>query len=437
MHYLCIMFRKTVSQYITEKALFHASDKILVALSGGADSVALLRVLLSLGYICECAHCNFHLRGQESDRDEDFVRILCCQLSIPLHVTHFDTTAYATAHHISIEMAARELRYQWFEQLRKECGAAVIAVAHHQNDSVETVLLNLIRGTGIKGLRGIQAKNGNIVRPMLQVSREQILDYLNHINQDYVVDSTNLQDEYMRNKIRLSILPLMKEMNPSVNESIVQTAEHLSQVSQVYHHERYDAMKRVVKPDGSGMKLSIASLLEEVSPQSLLFEMLYPYGFQSSQIADIYHSLFTQSGKCFFSGTHRLLRDRDNLYLEPISHNDDILPELSYELVEITPDFILPRDKETACLDADKVTIPLTIRKWERGDKFYPLGMKGKKNISDYLTDKKFTLFEKERQYVACQDDDIVWLVEERIDHRFRITSSSKLALIIRIKRAE
>jgi tRNA(Ile)-lysidine synthase len=185
------------------------------------------------------------------------------------------------------------------------------------------------------------------------------------------------------------------------------------------------------------MKLSIASLLEEVSPQSLLFEMLYSYGFQSSQIADIYYSLFTQSGKCFFSGTHRLLRDRDNLYLEPISHNDDILPELSYELVEITPDFILPRDKETACLDADKVTIPLTIRKWERGDKFYPLGMKGKKNISDYLTDKKFTLFEKERQYVACKDDDIVWLVEERIDHRFRITSSSKLALIIRIKRAE
>ena len=173
MHYLCIMFRKTVSQYITEKALFHASDKILVALSGGADSVALLRVLLSLGYICECAHCNFHLRGQESDRDEDFVRTLCCQLSIPLHVTHFDTTAYATAHHISIEMAARELRYQWFEQLRKECGAAVIAVAHHQNDSVETFLLNLIRGTGIKGLRGIQAKNGNIVRPLLQVNRDK------------------------------------------------------------------------------------------------------------------------------------------------------------------------------------------------------------------------------------------------------------------------
>ena len=204
------MFHWNIQKYIEEKQLFTLHDKVLVALSGGADSVALLRVLLVLGYHCEAAHCNFHLRGEESDRDERFVNELCKGLGVTLHVTHFDTVAYASRHHVSIEMAAREMRYDWFEQLRKERGMAVIAVAHHRDDSVETFLLNLVRGTGIQGLKGIAPKNGAIVRPLLDVGRTDILAFLASIGQDYVMDSTNQRDEFTRNKLRLNVLPLLR-----------------------------------------------------------------------------------------------------------------------------------------------------------------------------------------------------------------------------------
>ena len=425
------MFKRYVEKFIDQKSLFERCDKVLVALSGGADSVALLRVLHALGYQCECAHCNFHLRGEESNRDEAFVQQLCQKFDIPLHVTHFDTTDYARTHRISIEMAARELRYQWFETLRQSIGAKVIAVAHHRDDSVETFLLNLIRGTGINGLKGIAPKNGNVVRPLLQESRENILDYLQHLNQEYVTDSTNLQDEYMRNKIRLNLLPLMQELNPSISESIAATAERLADAALIYNKEREMAIQRVMKGE---RVISISALLDETAPSSLLFELLHPYGFNSSQIKDIYQSLFGQSGRRFHSSQWEVLRDRDSLILhsfngEEINH---IPPTLTYETVDITPDFIIPRDKHIACLDADKVTLPLIVRKWQAGDKFTPLGMKGKKNVSDYLTDRKFTLFQKEHQYVACQGDKIVWLIGERIDNAYRIDTDSKRALIVR-----
>ena len=425
------MFKRDVEKFIDQKSLFERCDKVLVALSGGADSVALLRVLDALGYQCECAHCNFHLRGEESNRDEAFVQQLCQKFDIPLHVTHFDTTDYAHTKRISIEMAARELRYQWFETLRQSIGASVIAVAHHRDDSVETFLLNLIRGTGINGLKGIAPKNGYVVRPLLQESRENILDYLQHLNQDYVTDSTNLQDEYMRNKIRLNLLPLMKELNPSVSESIAATAERLADAALIYNKEREMAIQRVMKGE---KVISISALLDETAPSSLLFELLHPYGFNSSQIKVIYQSLFGQSGRRFHSSQWEVLRDRDSLILhsfngEEINH---VPPTLTYETVDITPEFIIPRDKHIACLDADKVTLPLTVRKWQVGDKFTPLGMKGKKNVSDYLTDRKFTLFQKEHQYVACQGDKIVWLIGERIDNAYRIDADSKRAVIVR-----
>ena len=425
------MFKRDVEKFIDQKSLFERCDKVLVALSGGADSVALLRVLDALGYQCECAHCNFHLRGEESNRDEAFVQQLCQKFDIPLHVTHFDTTDYAHTKRISIEMAARELRYQWFETLRQSIGASVIAVAHHRDDSVETFLLNLIRGTGINGLKGIAPKNGYVVRPLLQESRENILDYLQHLNQDYVTDSTNLQDEYMRNKIRLNLLPLMKELNPSVSESIAATTERLADAALIYNKEREMAIQRVMKGE---KVISITALLDETAPSSLLYELIHPYGFNSSQIKDIYQSLFGQSGRRFHSSQWEVLRDRDSLILHSFSgeETDHVPPTLTYETVDITPEFIILRDKHIACLDADKVTLPLTVRKWQVGDKFTPLGMKGKKNVSDYLTDRKFTLFQKGHQYVACQGDKIVWLIGERIDNAYRIDADSKRALIVR-----
>ena len=430
------MLKYDVQRFIEEKDLFNLQDKVLVALSGGADSVALLRVLLSLGYTCECAHCNFHLRGLESDRDESFVRQLCEEHSIPLHVTHFDTSAYAKEHHLSIEMAARELRYEWFEHIRKEIEASVIAVAHHRDDSVETFLLNLMRGAGINGLKGIPVKNGYIVRPLLSVSREGILDYLQAINQGYITDSTNLEDEYMRNKIRLNILPLMKEVNPSVMETIQETTFRLSEVANIYQKDRMEAIThKVTFLSPELLRISLIDVLEDVAPISLLHEVLSPKGFNASQIRDIYRSLSSsQSGKRFFSTEWEVLRDREYLWIQK-KDSSPLIPELIIEEIERTPSFVIPRDKHIACLDADKLNHPLTIRKWERGDKFIPLGMNGKKKVSDYLTDKKFSLFQKENQYVVCCGENIVWLVNERSDHRYRITDSTQRILLIQIKK--
>ena len=434
--YLCVMLKYDVQKFIEEKKLFNLQDKILVALSGGADSVALLRVLLSLGYTCECAHCNFHLRGLESDRDEAFVRQLCEKQGIPLHVTHFDTSAYAKEHYISIEMAARELRYEWFEHIRKEIGASAIAVAHHRDDSVETFLLNLMRGAGINGLKGIPVKNGLIVRPLLSVSREDILDYLQAIHQDFVTDSTNMEDEYMRNKIRLNIIPVMKEVNPSIMETIQETTFRFSEISNIYRQDRTEAIARkVISTSPDMFRISLADVLEDLAPLSLLHEVLFPKGFNASQIQDIYRSLSSsQSGKLFFSTEWEVLRDREYIWIKKKAPAQSI-PEIKMDEVNRTPSFVIPRDKHIACLDADKIKQPLTIRKWERGDKFVPLGMKGKKNVSDYLTDKKFSLFQKENQYVVCCGDDIVWLVNERTDHRYRITESTQRIMLIQIKK--
>ena len=430
------MLKQDVQKFIEEKKLFNLQDKILVALSGGADSVALVRVLLSLGYTCECAHCNFHLRGLESDRDEAFVRQLCEKQCIPLHVTHFDTSAYAKEHYISIEMAARELRYEWFEHIRKEIGASAIAVAHHRDDSVETFLLNLMRGAGINGLKGIPVKNGLIVRPLLSVSREDILDYLQAIHQDFVTDSTNMEDEYMRNKIRLNILPVMKEVNPSIMETIQETTFRFSEISNIYRQDRTEAIARkVISTSPDMFRISLADVLEDLAPLSLLHEVLFPKGFNASQIQDIYRSLSSsQSGKLFFSTEWEVLRDREYIWIKKKAPAQSI-PEIKMDEVNRTPSFVIPRDKHIACLDADKIKQPLTIRKWERGDKFVPLGMKGKKNVSDYLTDKKFSLFQKENQYVVCCGEDIVWLVNERTDHRFRITDNTQRIMLIQIRK--
>lgn len=419
------MDKQKVARYIDRYKLFSPGDKILVALSGGADSVALLRLLLALGYTCEAAHCNFHLRGQESERDEMFVRQLCREQQVPLHVIHFDTEKEAKERHISIEMAARELRYDWFEKTRKECSAATIAVAHHQDDSVETFLLNLIRGTGINGLRGIHPKNGYITRPLLCLDRKQVIDYLKDIGQDYVTDSTNLQDEYTRNKIRLNLLPLMQEINPSVKESILSTAEHLDDAAIIYKKGIDEAKQRIQTPEG----IRISALLLEPSAETVLFEILYPLGFNASQVQDIFRALYGQPGKVFASTGWRVVKDRELLLIEP--RQEVVKPILDIRESDYTPDFTIPREKNTACFDADKIHHPLSLRLWKQGDTFVPFGMKGRKKVSDYLTDRKFSLLHKEQQWVLCAGDDIIWLVGERADNRFRIDDATRKILII------
>ena len=421
------MEQERVAQYINQKRLFMPTDKVIIALSGGADSVALLCLLQTLGYNCEAAHCNFHLRGKESDRDEAFVCQLCAKRQVPLHIVHFNTVRTAEERHISIEMAARELRYEWFEEIRRKSGANVIAVAHHRDDSVETLLLNLIRGTGINGLRGIRPKNGHIVRPLLCLDRKEIINYLNRTGQDYVTDSTNLQDEYTRNKIRLNLLPMMQEINPSVKESIFNTAEHLSEVSIIYKKSIEEATKRVQTTEG----ICIDALMQETAPETLLFEILYPLGFNAAQIRDIYRALEGQPGKTFSSEHWRVVKDRKYLLIEAYQQVEQ--PLLAMEKYSLTPDFIIPRDKTVACFDADKLMLPLSLRLWQKGDYFIPFGMKGRRKISDYMTDRKFSLLRKEQQWVLCCGKDIIWLVGERTDNRFRIDENTRKALIIKV----
>ena len=428
------MLVKKVKEFIEKEDLFSKQDKILVALSGGADSVALTRILITLGYHCEAAHCNFELRGEESDRDEDFVRNFCRSLNIKCHSIHFETRRYAAQQSISIEMAARELRYNWFTKICEESNCQVVAVAHHKDDSVETMLLNLIRGTGINGLLGIRPKNGNVVRPLLCASRQEVVAYLHRMNQTYVTDSTNLEDEYTRNKIRLNLLPLMEEINPSVKDGLVKTASYLNDVSKVYQQAIKESIDRIfITPE---KEISIEKLMNEPAPQALLFEVLSPLGFNSTQVEEVYGSLNGQPGKRFISSQWQVVKDRDLLLIEKVKTAND-KPQIIFEEVLLTKEFVIPKDKNTACFDANKFKGVISIRKWEKGDYFIPFGMKGKKLVSDFMTDSKFSLLKKEQQWVLSCNDQIAWLIGERTDNRFRIDDSTQKVIIAKLGKQE
>ena len=424
------MIEKKIAQYIDNERLFPINARIIVALSGGADSVALLRILHTLGYDCEAAHCNFHLRGTESDRDEMFVRKLCKTMKTPLHTIDFATEQYAIEKKISIEMAARELRYQWFAEIKEKTKADVIAVAHHQDDSVETVLLNLIRGTGINGLLGIRPKNGDIVRPLLCISRKEITDYLQNAGQEYMTDSTNLQDEYTRNKIRLNLLPLMQEINPLVKEHIIDTSNYLNDVNRIYNKGIEEGKQRVIEKGN----IRIVPLLKEPSPEALLFEILYPLGFNASQTKNILTMLEGQTGKQFISKDGwRVVKNRELLLIDKKEKQENPPFCLIKEEKEYTKDFIIPREKHIACFDTDKLIGEINLRKWQTGDIFIPFGMKGKKKVSDYLTDRKFSIIQKENQWVLCCGDKIIWIVGERTDNRFRIDEKTKKVTVFKM----
>jgi tRNA(Ile)-lysidine synthase len=330
-------------------------------------------------------------------------------------------------------MAARELRYDWFEQLRTERGASCIAVAHHKDDSVETILLNLIRGTGIAGLTGIRPKNGHIVRPLLCASRAEITDYLSHIGQEYVTDSTNLVDEYTRNKIRLNIIPMLQEINPAVKESITSCGNSINEALAVYRNGIEEGRRRVTVEGG----IDIERLMKEPSPRALLHEMLYPLGFNPRQIGDIFDSLSGQAGRQFRSANGwRAIKDRSLLIVEKEEMTKDSLPSASIKIrkVERTAEYTIPRSKNIFVADADKLNGELTLRHWQRGDWFVPFGMKGRKLVSDYMTDRKFSIAQKEEQLLLCCGDRIAWLVDERSDDRFRVDDETKKIFEITIE---
>ncbi|MGI6243084.1 MAG: tRNA lysidine(34) synthetase TilS [Prevotella sp.] len=452
-----MIFSHNIANYISRHDLLHHDGFYLVALSGGADSVALLCVLKELGYHVEAIHCNFHLRGEESNRDEKFCESLCNQMAIPLHRVHFDTRLYAEAHKISIEMAARDLRYRYFEQLRHDMNADGICVAHHRDDQVETVMLNLVRGTGLAGLQGMKPKNGYILRPMLSVSKEQILAYLSDIQQEYVTDSTNLEDDVMRNKLRLNILPLLEEINPSVKDNILRMTENLSEAGKVVDDAMRKDIERLRQSDGS---YDLSALCDSISPSYTLWTLLSPYGFNRTQVMEILAN--ERSGAHWESIDYVSIVDRDHLYIIskddweiefPVfripetgifnysfgekrgTDRDGASHEIKFRLTIETIDngFQINRSESVANLDADKVKFPLTIRPVREGDRFIPLGMHGSKLVSDFLTDIKVNLLSRRRQLVMTDAKGIiVWLVGKRIDNRFAINlkSSSRVLFI-------
>jgi len=429
-----------VRSYIKENRLLKPDDRVIVGLSGGMDSMTLIDVLLSLGYNCMAVHCNFHLRGEESERDAAFVEQWCESAKVGLVSVDFDTYRYAAEHKISIEMAARELRYKWFEDIRKEHHADAIAVAHHRDDLAETVLLNLIRGTGIRGLSGISPKNNSIVRPLLGISRDEIEAYVDERKLPFIFDSSNSDDAFVRNFLRLNVIPLLEKINPSVKNAIYRTAQHVGEARKIYDFYVENQKKAIF----AGNRINIDKLKTTLSPATMLFEILSPFGFNASVIEDICQCLDSIPGKVFYSNDYRLIKDRKDLILDKISdenfsQREYAIDKVSQEITDpirlkisfLSGNITINKDARFLYADADKLSFPLTLRKWQPGDWFIPFGMKGRKKLSDFFTDRKFSLPDKENAWVLTSDEDIVWVVGERSDERFKITESTENVLVM------
>lgn len=413
-----------VQAYIEQLQLLSKGQHVLVALSGGADSICLLHVLRSLCYDVECAHCNFRLRGQESDRDEAFVRQVCDREGITLHVSCFETETYARTHHISIETAARQLRYEWFEQLLTERKLDVVCTGHHSDDNVETLLLNLVRGTGLRGLCGIPPRQGHVVRPLLCLSRREIVGFLKEKALDCVTDSTNLQDDFARNKVRLDILPMLRSINPAADANILTCIDNLNEAHRMY---RYCVDEFCAAAVDSPSELDIATILRAPSPLSVLHELLSPLGFNRSQVTDILRSI-SSTGRIFTSSTHRLVINRDQLVIEQqtSSVEHSIVTSRMKNSEALMRDIRQTADCNVAYFDADQIeNHHLTIRSWHQGDRFQPFGMKGTRLVSDLLTDLKLNRFEREKQQVLLADDEIIWVIGRRASELYKVKADT------------
>lgn len=447
-------FLTKISHFIDSNQLLSAKGLHLVALSGGPDSVALLRTLTALDYRVEAVHCNFHLRSEESDRDERFCEELCRHLKVPFHRVHFDTTAYAQLHHISIEMAARELRYRYFEQLRVALEADDICVGHHQDDNVETFLLNLLTGTGLHGLTGIKPRNGFIARPLLCVTRDEILDFLRSHNQDYVTDSTNLVADVKRNKLRLDILPMFQQVNSAASGNIARCIQRLAEAEKIYNEAVSHLLAQASLPKKENYEKLILDLnvvAQSGSPSTLLYEVLRPYNFVAEQVAEMLRS-FDSCNKLWHNQDFEVLINDHILTVADSSAFGSVeirVPEpgvyaftngqgeehrLRVQVLHRN-DIQLIRDERHCFLDFSQVHFPLILRNVRPGDRIVPLGMEHSRLVNDILAEKHLNLFQRRRQLVVEQaDGSIVWIVNIRICHPCRVTDESDSILSISLE---
>jgi len=418
-------------------------DRLLVACSGGLDSVVLTHLCHKSGLQIALSHCNFRLRGSESDADEAFVKEMAQQLGIYFFVTHFDTLGYVNQHKVSVQMAARELRYRWFDGLLKTKGYAKVLTAHHLNDALETFLINLSRGTGIDGLTGIPEQTETIARPLLKFSREELMDYVKANKLVWREDASNSDKKYLRNKIRAEVVPLLKDLNPNFLDNFKATTNYLAQTSAIAKKQIAQQKAELFVKENGYFKIDVEKLRQLVPLQGYLFALFQEYGF--TEWENLRDLLDGMSGKYIESKTHKLLKDRDFLLLSPleiqgeeadiytISRNDKgITKPIMLEFSDVTE-----RNDNTPTIiyvDKNALKYPLQVRKWKKGDYFYPLGLNGKKKLSKFFKDEKIPVALKNRQWLFCSGDDIIWVIGKRTDERFKVKAETKAILRIEVK---
>ncbi|MGD2034804.1 MAG: tRNA lysidine(34) synthetase TilS [Bacteroidales bacterium] len=436
------------TSYVADNNLFTKEQRVLSAVSGGIDSVVMLYLMTDAGFQCDIAHCNFQLRGAESDEDENFVRTLASEFKLKCHVKRFDTIDYSNKKKISVQMAARELRYNWFHELGTKFRYDCIAIAHNRDDLVETMLINLSRGTGLKGLTGIKPKQSSIVRPLLYASRDEIEFYAGKQRIAYREDSSNEDIKYRRNLIRHRIIPEFEKLNPSFKDTLIQESGIFSSAYRIYKRELEKIEKAISIEDPERKILSVPKILSlRVTPE-ILHDMLDQYGFSYSTIQNVCKVLKGAPGKLFYSENYILLKDRETIIIEAFKNkSDDEIVELANGTMEINyplhlrfiqkmrnKDFIVPVEKRTIAVDSDRLSYPLKLRKWQKGDFFYPLGMNHKQKLSDYFINNKINRLDKERIWILTSGNDVLWIIGHQIDNRFKVTSNTKNLMLIALE---
>jgi tRNA(Ile)-lysidine synthase len=430
--------KKQFTDFINSNQLFSPNDTVLLTVSGGKDSVLMATLFAECGYHFAIAHCNFNLRGDESLRDENFVKALAEHFNVPFFLKSFDTETFASAKKISIQMAARQLRYDYFRELYSSQGFDKIAVAHHQNDAIETLLINLIRGTGIAGLHGIKNNRDHIIRPMLCFTADEIDAIVNRNNINYVEDSSNASNKYMRNKLRLDIIPQMEQLNPSLAHTFKQNISYFSQLEELLN-ERVSSLKaQLIIQENGVVKIKTDDILGLNPQQLLLFELLKPYGFNATQVDNLMTCLNGEAGKQFFSTNYVLTVDRDFIEIAPILSEKRLIEKdipalgdynfgesnLSVKETQESPDF---SNKNKIYVKEEKLVFPLKLRAWEQGDIFKPFGMKGVKKLSDYFISQKIPLQQKAQIPILVNGNgEIIWICGFRSDDRYKVDLNSK-----------
>lgn len=451
-HYRIMDLQTAFEEYVKKENLFATGNRLLLAVSGGLDSVVLCDLCIKAGYDVVLAHCNFQLRGEESERDEQFVRTLAAKHNKPVLVKRFDTAAYAEEHKLSIQVAARELRYHWFYSLLEPAAdkdhpaAQFILTAHHRDDNIETLLMNFFKGTGIAGLRAILPRQGKLIRPLLFASRAELQHYAQSNQLQWVEDSSNASEKYTRNAIRHKLIPLVQELYPQAIDNLGNNLQRFREIEMLYQQSINMHTKKLIEVKGNEVHIPVLKLAKAEPLHSILYEIIRPYGFSAAQLTEVEALLQSETGRYVQSSTHRVIRNRNWLIIAPVAAEDakHILienPDTSVQFAEgkvslkrlPAAGYSLNNDIRIAALDAKHVQFPLILRPWKKGDYFYPLGMTKKKKVARFLIDLKLSATAKERVWVLEMNKKIIWVAGHRIDDRFKIGNATTQVLELRL----